>query len=76
VVVSALHVYVDHESSLEVSVLRGKAGEVRHLADHVIAERGVRYGRLVMIPAEEMPERHVHNKGSHSHSHLHLRRAG
>lgn len=76
VVVSALHVYVDHESSLEVSVLRGKTGDVRHLADHVIAERGVRYGRLVMIPAEEKPERHVHHKGSHSHSHLHLRRAG
>ena len=76
VVVSALHVYVDHESSLEVSVLRGKTGHVRHLADHVIAERGVRYGRLVMIPAEEKPEKHIHHKGAHSHSHLHLRRAG
>ena len=76
VIVSALHVYVDHDSSLQVSVLRGKAGDVRHLADHVIAERGVRYGRLVTIPAEEKPETHAHHKGAHSHSHLHLRRAG
>lgn len=76
VIVSALHVYVDHESSLEVSVLRGKTGDVRHLADHVIAERGVRHGRLVMIPAEEKPETHVHHKGAFRHSHFHLRRAG
>ena len=75
-VVSALHVYVNHESSLEVSVLRGKTGDVRHLADHVIAERGMHHGRLVTIPAEERPERHVHHQGAPSHSHLHLRRAG
>ena len=76
VIVSALQVYVDHQSSLQVSVLRGKSVDVRHLADHVIAERGVRYGRLVMVPAEERPETHVHHKGAHRHSHLHLRRAG
>ena len=29
---------------------KGTSGEVRHLADHIIAERGVRYGRVVMIP--------------------------
>ena len=76
VVVSALHVYVDHDSSLEVTVLRGRATDVRHLADHVIAERGVRHGRLVMVPAEEKLETHTHHKGASRHSHLHLRRAG
>ena len=76
VIVSALHVYVDHDSSLEVSILRGKTCDVRHLADHVIAERGVRHGRLVMFPAEEKSETHVHHKGAPRHSHLHLRRAG
>lgn len=76
VIVSALHVYVDHETSLEVSVLRGKTADVRHLADHVIAERGVRHGRLMMFPAEEKPETHTHHKGAPRHSHLHLRRAG
>ena len=76
VIVSALHVYVDHDTSLEVSVLRGRTHDVRHLADHVIAERGVRHGRLVMLPAEEKPGTHTHHKGAASHSHLHLRRAG
>ncbi len=74
--VSSLHVHLDHESCLEVSVLRGKTRDVRHLADHVIAERGVRHGRVVLLPAEEKAETHVHHKGAPSHSHLHVRRAG
>jgi CopG family nickel-responsive transcriptional regulator len=37
---------------MEVTALRGTGGEVQHFADHIIAERGVRYGRLVMIPTE------------------------
>jgi len=30
----------------------GTATEVQHFADHIIAERGVRYGRLVIERAE------------------------
>lgn len=49
--VSTLHVHLDHESCLEVTVLRGQLRAVRHFADHVIAERGVRHGELVVLPA-------------------------
>jgi metal-responsive CopG/Arc/MetJ family transcriptional regulator len=35
-----------------VIALRGTGAKVQHFADHIIAERGVRYGRLVMIPTE------------------------
>ncbi|MEO8715040.1 MAG: nickel-responsive transcriptional regulator NikR [Acetobacteraceae bacterium] len=48
--VSTLHVHLSHESCMEVTVLKGPAGEVRHFADHVIAERGVRHGRLMVMP--------------------------
>ncbi len=48
--VSTLHVHLDAESCLEVSVLKGDAGAIRHMADHVIAERGVRHGQLVILP--------------------------
>jgi CopG family nickel-responsive transcriptional regulator len=37
---------------MEVTVLKGGAREVQHFADHIIAERGVRHGRIVMIPSE------------------------
>jgi CopG family nickel-responsive transcriptional regulator len=49
---SSLHVHLDHDSCMEVTVLRGKGGEVQHFAEHVIAERGVRHGRIVMMPTD------------------------
>jgi CopG family nickel-responsive transcriptional regulator len=48
---ATLHVHLDDDSCMEVTALKGKAGDVQHFADHIIAERGVRYGRVVMIPA-------------------------
>jgi len=56
-------------------VLRGDVGEVRHFADHVIAERGVRHGRLVLVPVDEKTETHTHGDARATpHSHLHIRR--
>jgi len=58
-------------------VLRGQASDVKHLADHVISERGVRHGRLVMVPADVQAEKHAHaGEGSHKHVHVHVRKAG
>jgi CopG family transcriptional regulator, nickel-responsive regulator len=48
--VATLHVHLDQQSCLEVAVLRGTAGAVRHMADHVTTERGVRYGQLIVLP--------------------------
>ena len=74
---SAMHVHLDHGSCMEVAVLKGEAHDVRHLADHVIAERGVRHGRLVMVPVDEESEKHPHaDAKSHKHLHLHVRKAG
>lgn len=74
---SAMHVHLDHGSCLEVAILKGDAREVRHLADHVIAERGVRHGRLVMVPVEVEAEKHAHDgETSHKHLHVHVRKAG
>jgi CopG family nickel-responsive transcriptional regulator len=49
---ATLHVHIDHDRCLEVAILSGKPASVQHMADHVFAERGVQYGRLVMIPAK------------------------
>lgn len=64
---ATLHVHLDEKSCLEVNVLKGENDRVAHLADHVIAERGVRHGNLVMIPID--PERpHRRHKGAHHHA--------
>ena len=47
---ATMHVHLDEASCMEVTALRGATAAVQHFADHVIAERGVRYGRVVMIP--------------------------
>ena len=74
---AGMHVHLDHGSCMEVAVLRGDAQEVKHLADHVIAERGVRHGRLVSVPVAMTSERHPHEgAASHKHMHLHVRKAG
>lgn len=73
--IATLHVHLDHESCMEVTVLRGPVGEVRHFADHVIAERGVRHGQLVMVPVSEQTESHAHQSmRARPHRHLHVKR--
>lgn len=48
---ATLHVHLDDDTCLEVTALKGSTGEVKHFAEHVIAERGVRYGKVLVIPA-------------------------
>lgn len=50
--VSTLHVHLDAATCMEVTVLKGADEAIRHFADHLIAERGVRHGRLVVMPAD------------------------
>ena len=58
-------------------MLRGAGADVRHFAEHVIAERGVRHGQLMIIPVDVSSETHGHGgKPSHAHSHAHVREAG
>jgi len=65
-----MHVHLDHESCMEVAVLRGAMSDIRHFAEHVIAERGVRHGRLMAVPVTVETESHAHG-GTKGHRHLH-----
>ena len=65
---ATLHVHLDDDNCMEVTALKGTGAEVQHFADHIIAERGVRYGRLVMIPTEAGKQKGVpHKKQGHRH---------
>jgi CopG family nickel-responsive transcriptional regulator len=55
-IVSALHVHLDAHNCLEVVVVKGKAREVRRLADELIGTKGVKHGKLVMsTTGRELP---------------------
>jgi CopG family nickel-responsive transcriptional regulator len=69
--VATLHVHLDHDSCLEVAVLRGPARAVRALADGTVSQRGVRHGQLHLVPAERAHGRHSHGGGPHEHEHIH-----
>jgi len=47
-IISALHVHLDAHNCLEVLVVRGKAYEVKQIADELIGVKGVKHGKLVM----------------------------
>ncbi|QJQ95744.1 MULTISPECIES: nickel-responsive transcriptional regulator NikR [Halomonadaceae] len=48
--VSTLHVHLDHDSCLEMAVLKGRGREVRAFSSEVISERSVRHGQLILMP--------------------------
>jgi CopG family nickel-responsive transcriptional regulator len=73
---ATLHVHLDEESCLEVTVLKGRGAEVQSFANSVIAERGVRHGHVVYLPAPDSAA-HSHSHGAaHSHSRKRPRRNG
>lgn len=66
VIISTLHAHLDHDSCLEVVVLRGKSSDVQKLADLLISTKGVSHGRLVMSSPEVAAHKHHHH---HPHKH-------
>jgi CopG family nickel-responsive transcriptional regulator len=69
--VATMHVHLDHDNCLEVAVLRGKAAAVKDFANSVIAERGVTYGHVDLIPVSMDTLAHPHGGASHRHAHAH-----
>lgn len=47
-IISALHVHLDHHNCLEVIVLRGLSGKVKALADRLTAIKGVKHAQLTL----------------------------
>ena len=52
IILSTLHVHLDHDNCLEVIVVKGKSGEVRRVADALISTKGVKLGRLTITGAD------------------------
>ena len=77
---ATLHMHLDHDSCMEVTVLKGRGSDVQEFADHIIAERGVRHGHVVYLPAEAMHDHGQRSGHGATHSrapaHSHRHRAG
>lgn len=65
VTVAAMHAHLDHDNCIESVILQGSTAAVTQLAESIIAEKGVRHGKINLIPVEVKasylkPRRHVH----------------
>ena len=47
-IVSTLHVHLDHDNCLEVLVVRGDAERIHALCDALVGTKGVKHGRLTV----------------------------
>jgi CopG family nickel-responsive transcriptional regulator len=70
-VVSAMHVHLDHDHCLESVILKGPTAAVRGFANKIQAERGVRHGSVNLVTVET---RDTHaGLTTHRHrGHMHL----
>jgi len=71
-VVSTLHVHLGERHCLEVTILRGGAKKVRHLANELLATRGVLHGEITFTSDEQAfsawsADRHADEDGHHHH---------
>ncbi len=74
---ATMHAHLDHENCFESTFLRGPTVAVRKFAEALIAERGVRHGKLNLVSVE-VGQKHGHGYKPHghgSHQHVHLKPA-
>jgi CopG family nickel-responsive transcriptional regulator len=67
--VATTHIHFDHESCLEVAILRGRIDAIQSLADSLTAQRGVRHAHLHVIPTKVSPQHHRHTPDGPPHGH-------
>jgi CopG family nickel-responsive transcriptional regulator len=73
--VATMHAHLDHDNCLESVILKGATPAVRAFADALIAERGVRHGKLNIVSVEVDRSAHSHGytpRGKAS-AHVHLK---
>jgi len=47
-ILTTVHIHVDESSCLEVLIVKGRSADIRKLADHIKAIKGVKHGELVI----------------------------
>lgn len=69
ITISSMRTRLDHRHCMEVTLLRGETRRVRDLGQAILAEKGVRFGQVNLVPMRSDGSTHSHGHGGHSHSH-------
>ena len=68
--------HLDHDNCIESVFLRGPTEVVRRFAESIVAEKGVRHGKVNLIPVDNVVATHEHGRGhgqGRRHKHEHAR---
>lgn len=69
ITISSMRTRLDHRHCMEVTMFRGRTEAVRRIAEATIAERGVRFGQVNLVPIRSGGGRHRHGDHEHEHDH-------
>lgn len=47
-ILSGMHVHLDHDHCLEVLIVKGKGSEIKKVSDALVSVKGVKHGKLTM----------------------------
>lgn len=47
-IISSMHLHLDHDNCLEIIAVKGKGNKIRELADSLISMKGVKHGKLTL----------------------------
>ena len=50
-IISSMHLHLDHDNCLEIIAVRGKGERIQKLADSLITMKGVKHGKLTLTTA-------------------------
>jgi CopG family nickel-responsive transcriptional regulator len=70
IVISVMHVRVDHDNCMETLLLKGSTADITEFANTLMAESEIRHGHLNRVPVE-MDSGHVHEGRHEAHYHVH-----
>ena len=51
-VISSLHIHLGEHDCMEVIVLKGRIGQIKKVADSIISQKGVKLGKINLVPTE------------------------
>ncbi|MDQ1256500.1 MAG: CopG family transcriptional regulator, nickel-responsive regulator [Candidatus Hydrogenedentes bacterium] len=69
--VAVLSVPLDHSTSIDVSVMKGRVADIASYSESLFLQRGVMHGTLSLIPVTRDTTVHSHHQGpAHKHTHI------
>jgi len=69
ITIASMRTRLDHRNCMEVTLLRGPTPRVRDLGRTILAEKGVRFGQVNLVPVRSDTYEHSHGSGGSAHRH-------